>query len=420
MAFQKVTGTQDFLPQEKEVQKKVFEILRKTALQFGFLEVETPAIETVGLLTAKSGDEITRQLFVLEPKGEEKFALRFDLTVPLSRMFVENQRTLPKPVKWFCISRMWRYERPQKGRLREFYQLSVELFGSPRAEADAECINLLIACLKNLGLSEKDFVVRLNNRNLLEGLLEGIVSLDKIATAVRLIDKATKITSQEFVIECQKEQFSEGQITELKTLLDLKGTPALILERLSTWKLSERARQGLTEISAVCSLLNSPSICLSLSTARGLDYYTGTVFECFDNEGNFRSIAGGGRYDNLVGLIGGEQTCATGFAIGYATLALLLQEKELLPQPKKQIDYYVIAVTEEVRTQAYAIAQQLRKRATVDLDLMGRKMAKQLECAAITRAQTAIIVGPNELAQGKVRMRDMKTGNEQLVDIRTL
>ena len=420
MAFQKVTGTQDFLPQEKEVQKKVFDTLRKTALQFGFLEVETPAIEPVGLLTAKSGDEITRQLFVLEQKGEEKFALRFDLTVPLSRMFVENQRTLPKPVKWFCISRMWRYERPQKGRLREFYQLSVELFGSTRAEADAECINLLIACLKNLGLSEKDFVVRLNNRNLLEGLLEGIVSNDKIATAVRVIDKATKITPQEFVIECQKEQFSEAQITELKTLLELKGTPAWILARLSTWKLSERARQGLNELNAVCSLLNSPSICLSLSTARGLDYYTGTVFECFDNEGNFRSIAGGGRYDNLVGLIGGEQTCATGFAIGYATVAHLLQEKGLLPQPKKQIDYYVIAVTEEVRTQAYAIAQQLRMRATVDLDLMGRKMAKQLECAAITRAQTAIIVGPDEVAQGKVRMRDMKTGNEQLVDIRTL
>src|SRR3989344_428679 len=197
MTFQKPKGTQDFYPEDKALQNKIFNILRSVAQKYNFQEIESPAFENIEVLTKKEGEEITSQIFTLEKRGEEKFGLRFDLTVPAARMFIAKQKEIPKPVKWFYLSRMWRYEQPQTGRLREFYQLSAEIFGSDRPEADAEAISLLIDCFLALGLTANDFLVKINNRKLLQGIVAELVPQENITKVITLIDKKEKLSEQD-------------------------------------------------------------------------------------------------------------------------------------------------------------------------------------------------------------------------------
>src|SRR3989338_7334977 len=198
MAVQKPKGTVDFYPEELAVRSKLFDLLRQQALRYNFKEIESPAFENLSFLTKKEGEEIVGQIFSLEKRGDEQFGLRFDLTVPAARMFIEKQKSLPKPVKWFYLSRMWRYEQPQAGRLREFYQMSCEIFGSSKPEADAELLNLIIDCLASLGLTKNDFFIKINNRKLLEGLLLDIVDKNQTPGVIRIIDKRAKISQAEF------------------------------------------------------------------------------------------------------------------------------------------------------------------------------------------------------------------------------
>ena len=419
MKYQKPTGTMDFFPEDMELRKKVFDSLRNTAERFGFKEVESPAFESIELLTKKSGEEITNQIFVLEQKGEgkdkkERFGLRFDLTVPFTRMFVEKQKELAKPVKWFGISRMWRYERPQQGRLREFYQLSVEVFGSDKPEADAEIINLAVECLKDLGLSEKDFYVRLNNRKLLQGILEQLSdSKDKkvIDSLISLVDKKEKIGEEEF--SKALEEIGVKEIEKLKKILAVND-----IKEFETIELNKTAQDGLEELKNIIKLIDSKFVKLDLTTARGLAYYTGTVFELFDKSGKYRALAGGGRYDNMVELFNGEPCPATGFAIGYATLSLLLKEKGLAPKPDTGVEYYVIAIGDDVvKEKALNLVMKLRKKYSADWDIMGRSLAKQMSYANTINAKNVIIIGDEELKTGKIKIKDMKTGKEKTVNM---
>ena len=319
--YQKPKGTRDYYPEEKEVFNRIADSFRQSAKKYGFREVEAPAIETMDLLTAKQGDEIKSQIFILEKKGDEEFGLRPDITVPVTRMFIQKQFELPRPVKWFYITRMWRYERPQQGRLREFYQFGTEIYGPATPEADAEMISLAIDSLCSLGLKKKDFVVKINNRVLLQSLIEGIgIEKSSMDNVFRIIDKKAKISVEEFDIEL-------GKIIDPAKIKEIKGI--LAIRSLSKIK---KDTPGLENLQKVMDALKARKdfIELDLSTARGLAYYTGTVFEIFDRKGEFRSIAGGGRYDGLVQLLGSQKTPACGFGLGFATLTLLLEEKKLL------------------------------------------------------------------------------------------
>ncbi|MEK6886224.1 MAG: histidine--tRNA ligase, partial [Nanoarchaeota archaeon] len=366
---------------------------------------------TLELLTAKSGEEIKTQIFVLEKKSTEQLGLRFDLTVPAARLFVQKQKELPKPVKWFYIDKSWRYETPQKGRLREFYQYGVELFGSDKPEADAEVINLAIDSLKNLGLTSNDIVVKLNNRKLLEGLLLQSISKEKIEGVIKLIDKSAKISEDEFVIELKKLKLNENQISDVKKIISLKGKPSEIINRIEAK--TENTKLTLLEISKTIELLsaNKDFIVLDLSVARGLAYYTGTVFEIFDKNGEFRSIAGGGRYDKLVELFNGEPCPATGFGMGYATLSLLLESRGLLKKQDLSPDYYV-AYFPDVKKEALELIQKLRKNNIVETDLMERKFGKQMEYANSIKAKKLIVIGSNEVKDKIIKVKDMNTGQE--------
>ena len=433
-------GTEDFFPADFSVRKQVLDSLRATAIKYGFLEVETPAFETTEWLTKKSGDELLGQIFTLEQRGSEKFGLRFDLTVPITRLFLQKQRELQKPVRWFGLSRMWRYEAPQKGRLREFSQLSVECFGSDKVQADAELLNLFVDCYKNLGLTSKDFKVRVNSRMLLQGLLWGLncVSSEKQCDDVfRLVDKSSKISEDDFKKELKGVGLDDAQIKNVLEIVSLKGSPSDVLSRIDALNIGDLGlSDSLATLKNLFLFLPEEYFVMDLSIARGIAYYTGIVFEAFDVSGEFRALGGGGRYDNLIDLYGGERTPATGFGIGLSTLSLLLEKKNLIPKSKTGVDYFValvpkeqskeyqqyktlgtMGVSELVLRKAFDVARELRKNSSVVIDINERKLAKQFEYAQSIGAQKVVIVGEKDLAEGKVTIRDMKTGKEEKVDI---
>jgi histidyl-tRNA synthetase len=412
MEFQKPKGTEDFFPEDMEQRNRIFGSLRSTAARFGYNEVSSPAFETLSLLTKKGGEEIRGQIFTLEKRSTEEFGLRFDLTVPLTRMFIEKQKSQVKPVKWFSLDRMWRYEQPQKGRLREFYQLSVELFGTDSIYADAEIISLAITCLTDLGLTEKDFYLKLNSRKLLQALLLEILPEDKLEAAIRLIDKKSKITEDEFVKELKKEGIDKtDEILALlnKSLSDISSENGEVAKALS-------------DINRLLDLLGDKNkfVRFDISTARGLAYYTGIVFEAFDCEEKFRALLGGGRYDNLVELFGGQKTPATGFGIGYATLSLLLKEKNLLPDVEKAIDYYIAPLSEKEYKESLRVAAKLRKKYTVLIDLAGRNLGNQFKYANSMKARKVIVIGENEVVSGEVTVKDTASGKEEKITLKEL
>ncbi|MBN2421344.1 histidine--tRNA ligase [Candidatus Woesearchaeota archaeon] len=408
--YQKVKGTIDFYPEEKAMRDLLFSSLRNTAKKFNFKEIETPAFETLELLTAKSGEEIKAQIFTLEKRSTEQLGLRFDFTVPAARMFVQKQKELPKPVKWFVIDKAWRYEAPQKGRLREFYQFSCELLGSDKPEADAEVIRMAIELYKSMGLTEKDFYVRLNNRKLLVSLLSNIPQ-EKINSVLRVVDKVEKLSEKEFSDELKQLSLNEKQIKNIQNITLLKGKPSEIIQKISLE--SEATKTAVDEMTKIIDGLDGYEdfITLDLSLVRGQDYYTGTVFEFFDREEKYRAIGGGGRYDNLIELFKGEPCPATGFGIGLVPTMLLLEEKGLMPKLELRPDYYV-AYFPNVKKEALELVKKLRKNNIVETDLMQRKFGKQMEYANSIKAKKLIVIGENEVKERNIKIKDMNTGIE--------
>lgn len=412
MTFQKPKGTEDFLPKEMAEREAVFNILCKASQRFDFNEVDVPVVETQKLLTAKSGQEILQQLFTIEKKGAEDLALRFDLTVPMTRLFIEQQRVVPKPVKWFALQKNWRYEAPQKGRLREFFQWSVELFGSSNPEADAEIIRLALQGLYDLGLKKEDFVVRMNNRKLLEGLLSNIIGQVSLEEVTRMIDKSGKITTEEFKRELKALGLDDDCVDKIVRISQIKAPPSDAFEKVNQFFLSDLSKQGLQELKDICSLLPDAKVVIDLSIARGLAYYTGVVFEIFDAKGKFRAIAGGGRYDLLVQIFGGEAAPAVGFGMGYSTLRLLLEDRNLVPLAELGPDFFVVPVSENELSKAIEIANQLRTKYKVGIDLLRRKIGKQFDYANSIGAKKVLVIGENEVKRGSVKVKDMKSGQE--------
>ena len=411
MVFNKVKGSTDFYPKDKYIQNEIFSNFLKTARRFSFNEVESPAFEYMNLLTKKSGEEIKTQIFNLEKKSKEELGLRFEFTASLARMFIAKQKEIPKPVKWFSIGRVWRYELPQAGRLREFYQYNVEIFGSKKPECDAEVINLAIESLLSLGLVKKDFFVNINNRKLIQGLLLDIVNKKDLEKVLRVIDKRSKISEKVF-----KEELSFLSKDKIKLILELLN---FSFEDLEKYEMNDSARQGYDELKNILKYLDENIVKFDLGTVRGLAYYTGTVFEIFDTKQKYRALAGGGRYDDLIELFEGQNAGATGFGMGYSTVSLLLKEKGLLPTnfvgPK-----YFVAIVDEVRTEAIKFISKLRKKYSVEYDLNSRNLGNQFKYANSINSENIIVFGPDELKKGQVKVKNLNSGKEKVVKIDVL
>ncbi|MEM4267550.1 MAG: histidine--tRNA ligase [Candidatus Woesearchaeota archaeon] len=411
--FSKVKGTLDYYPNEAYIKNKIFSVFKTTARAFNFQEIDVPCIESFELLAAKQGEEIKEQIFNLERKGSERLALRAEFTPSFARTFIEKHKELQKPVKWFTIGKVWRYERPQAGRQREFFQFNAEVYGSNNPEADAEVINLAIECLVSLGLRTNDFFVKINNRKLLTGLLMEIIkekNEEDLAKVLRVIDKKKKISEKMF--EEELSFLRKEQIESIKSLfnIDIK----ILLEK----NLNKPSKEGLLELMEVLKYTNKDFVRFDMSVVRGLAYYTGTVFEIFDSEEKFRSLCGGGRYDNLLAIYGCEKTPATGFGMGLSTLSMLLKDKGLIPEPEMSPDYYIAIISDAAREEAINIASILRKKRSVEIDIMRRNLSNQIKYAKSIKAKKMVVIGEDELKTKKIKIKDLATGEEKSMGLK--
>ncbi|OGS36849.1 MAG: histidine--tRNA ligase [Elusimicrobia bacterium RIFOXYB2_FULL_49_7] len=414
MSLQAPKGTRDFYPEEMHLANHIFSVWRDTARLFGFEEYEGPIFEHLDLFTRKSGDEIVRQLYHFKDKSQRDLALRPEITPTLARFMVQKGPSLKKPVKWFSLPRLFRYERTQRGRLREFFQFNLDILGEPSVTADAELMAAVSAMLRAFGLSHQDFQIRVNSRRLMADLLEsGGFSEEKRNKAYGVLDKRDKVSPDELAkmyaeagISAAEQAYMDSIFTcqsfdEIKARFAGKAKEATLQEMDQLFKLVDW--YGLSDC-----------VRFDVSVIRGLAYYTGVVWEVFDAGRTLRAIAGGGRYDNLVELFGGEKTPAVGFGMGDVVLAELLREKGLLPAYRKNITAYVVNFNRESLEPAVTLAALLRKAGvSTEFALKAQNINKQLDAAK--NAQWALFVGGIEWEQGEVKIKNMEKGVEMTV-----
>lgn len=416
--FQTLPGFREFYPDDLARRNYLFRLWRQTAAAYGFAEYDAPVLEPLDLYKAKSGDEIEAQLFSFTDKGGREVALRPEMTPTVCRLVGAKANALKRPIKWFSIGEFYRYERMQKGRGRCFFQLNADIFGEPGPEAETELIGLLVQCLCAFGLTEQDFYVRLSDRNLWFYYLAAL-GLDeaRIRRVLGAVDRYEKYGDDAF--KGYTEQFGaldEALKAKVLAFLQIKSLPALeslltplgddrIAARLADWRklLGNLAAMGLERFIAV-----------DLGVVRGLAYYTGFVFEAFDRKGELRAIAGGGRYDDLVGKLGNADLPAVGFAIGDMTFALLLEQRGLTPALVHAPEVYCVIGGESERKAAFGVIQALRAAGfRVDYPLKDVAFGKQFKAAAEAGARLALIFGSDELAKGIVKVRDMNDRSER-------
>ncbi|MGI5965042.1 MAG: histidine--tRNA ligase [Candidatus Methanomethylophilaceae archaeon] len=403
-------GTRDFLPDEMERRRYYEGILRETALKFGFREVSTPIFEDLELFVLRSGPNIMNELYAFKDKGDRDLALRPELTAPAVRMFVNGMSNEPKPVKIFYFGQCFRYERPQNGRYREFFQFGAELIGSATPETDAEAIALAHAMIGALGI--KDFRFRIGHIGVLrDSLAAAGVPAGKMAEILQKLDKKRYDEARPLLEDAGA---GSDEISEIFSLTETSGGPE-VLDRIPG-----EAGDYLRKLTEILGVMGISDFEIDLGVVRGLDYYTGAVFEAEAPVlGAEKQICGGGSY-TLSELFGGEKVFSTGFAVGFDRI-LLAMEKEGISYEPRGIDAYVVPVSDDVRLKAMEITSMLRSAGvSCDTDIMGRKMAKAMKYASSVRAKYAVIVGKNELESDSVTLRNMETGAQETVAIKDL
>ena len=424
MQFQSLPGFREFYPDACALRNHIFGQWKQVARAFNFQEYDAPVLEPLELYIEKSGEEIVGQLFNFEDRGGRAVALRPEMTPSLARLIGAKANSLKRPIKWFNIGEHYRYEKPQKGRLRAFYQFNVDIFGEAGPAADAELIALLVQALRAFGLDSKDFKVRLSDRDLWLLILtaEGLDE-DGSATVLGIIDKLER-TAREQTVEKLAQVLGEGaaafldRIEEVIAIRDFDALSAYISNLSLEGDVAEQAKQRLDDWKALLSGLESSGagdfIHIDLGIVRGLAYYTGFVFEAFEASGEGRALAGGGRYDALVKKLGGPEMSAVGFAMGDVTLVDLLESKNRLPSYVQSPDFIAIIGGTEARDAALSDAALLRSMGyCVDYPLKNQGFGKQFKEANQKGARFALIYGTDELAKGVVKIRDFSTGVEQ-------
>ena len=417
MKVERVKGTRDFLPEEMAKRRWIFERIREVFERYNFHEVLTPTFEHTELFKLRSGEEVVKQLYAFLDKGGRDISLRPDMTSSVARLYVSSFQTAPKPIKWYYIANMFRYEEPQSGRFREFWQAGVELIGSDKVEADAEVIALFTESYLSTGL--EDFTVNIGDRVLLDEFAKMLGVKDDIGL-MRLIDKKDKLSRGEFVKALKDFRLSDDGVEKVLSLIGIKGKPDDVLPKAEELFTSENAKEEIKRLYELVDLLDaygvSKWIRIDLGIARGFDYYTSVVFEAIaPNDLGIGSIGGGGRYDNLIEVFGGRPTPATGFAIGIERLIPILEWKGLIPEVKLRPDVYVIPIgtQKELRKVSIEVLSALRRAGVkADIELTGRKLRKALDYAGRLGVPYVVLVGKKDLEAGRVTIRDMETGEQ--------
>ncbi len=397
--MQPLNGFRDFYPAECALRQAIFQRWRETVQRHGFAEYDGPPLEPLELYTKKSGDEIVQQLYNFVDRGERSVALRPEMTPTLARMVAARHRDFKKPIKWFSIPQVFRYERPQKGRLREHYQLNCDLIGEAGLGADIELIACLIEVLKQLGLTSEDFVIRISDRQFwIDFLRSHQIPEDRWYFYLQAIDKAEREKP-----EVTREKL--GPLTDEVDRIFKEGAPS---ERLAT------VIQGLQQMGY------SNEVAIDFRIVRGLAYYTGIVFEAFDRKGEFRAIAGGGRYDDLLKNLCGVDLPALGFGMGDVVLTELLKARGKTPELHDKIDDFVVIPDEAHRPASLALIRKLRESGRrVDYPLAPTKMGKQFELAE-QRGATRALIADALLEQGRIQVKTLATREQVEIAITDL
>ncbi len=416
-------GMRDIDPEEMSRRIWLADKIRQVMWNYGFQMLEPSPVENLETLEAKSGPTIRDEIYWFKDKAERNLGLRFDLTVGMTRM-VASRFDLPEPIKIASIGGVWRYDEPQFARYRYFTQWDAEIYGVADPSADAEIIALSSDILDSVGL--KDHAVKVSNRKLVEGFLRGLGNLaqGELDNLIRIVDKMGKIGSEQAEREFGRAGLSKDKIKRILGFADIGGDPDKAFKELEE-KLpkGEMITQGFKELTGtierVESLGKKDRIKIDLGIVRGISYYDGTVFEAYDQASeDVGAVLGGGRFDKLCKIYGKRDMPATGVAGGFERLMLSLERKELYPDIKQNPQVFVVTVNQTVWNDAVKIVRELRSQGIrADYDLKQRALGKQLEYSDTLKTRISIIVGPREIKEGSVRLKDMKTGDERNVRI---
>ena len=425
LSTQPYKGSRDFYPSDMKIRNFIFDNWKKVCKSYGYEEYDGPFLESFEVYAAKSGEElVNEQLYSFTDRGDRKVAIRPEMTPTLARMIAQKINELPRPIRWFSIANFWRYEKPQRGRGREFFQLNCDIFGVEGLEADLEIISLMADLMKSFGAKKDMFEIRINNRKLMDDFYRVLeLETEQMKIVNKAIDKRNKISEEEFVKWLSEDaKLTPEQINKLSDLIE-NPFPTI-------YSMCEEKYEGALEITKILNLINETGlndyVRIDVSTIRGLDYYTGTVFEIFDlNPKNSRAIAGGGRYDDLIGLFGNEKLTGTGFAIGDITFSDFLQTWDLLPKINDNIDYFITLWPSEnpqFTLTALEIARVLREKGFKVFSWLDKntKIDKQLKLADKKGAKFTVIVGENELKDNTLLVKDMKEKSQSEVKLKDL
>ena len=421
--FARLPGFRDFPPEDLVFREHILGAWRRVSARYGFQEYDGPPLEPLDLYVEKSGEEIVGQLYHFQDKGDRNVALRPEMTPSLARILGERHRSMAKPIRWFSVPQLFRYERQQKGRLREHFQWNVDVIGEEGVGADAEVIAVALDGLRDLGLDHDDVRARVSDRRLLTAVLSAIGVEDaRLPTALAIIDKIERAPADRSLDRLQAEVgLDEAGARATFELLDQGGLDSVKgkfgdLEAVAAEL--ERMEEYLGSLEAMGL---GAFVEFDLRIVRGLAYYTGIVFEIFDRKGELRAICGGGRYDHLLELVGGDPLPAVGFGMGDVVLGELLRDRDLAPAVAPEVDYFIVIIGEEHRDLAYAIAHAQRDRgAEVQYALREQPVRKQFTAAGSAGAREVIVLGPDEVARECAVLRDMASGDEREVPLKEL
>ncbi len=401
-----VKGTRDFYPADMAFRGWLYETIRTVSEQFGYQEFEGPYLERMELYAAKSGEElVNEQSFVFEDRGGDVVALRPELTPTLARMVASRSRQLIQPIRWWSFGPFWRYERPQKGRSREFFQWNIDLLGIVSPQSDAELAAIAATFFRAVGLSPKMIRIQINNRRFMDSKLEAIgIPLKKRSAVFHLIDRKDKMSDRAWQEKASSIDIDEDQFSGLVQLLGNKDA----------WKESDELCEffDAVEIMGVAEYIEYDPMVI-----RGLDYYTGTVFEARDSSGKFRAILGGGRYDNLVADVGGDPIPGVGFAMGDIVVSIVLEENGAMPDLKPNpSDVFVPLFDETTLSESLRLAAELRSAGLrVEWYPQPDKLKKQFKYADRNNIPIAVILGPDEIQSGTITIKDLRTVEQDTV-----
>lgn len=419
LSTQSYKGARDFYPEDKRLQDYIFGVWRRVCQRYGYEEYTAPLLESIELFASKTSDEIVNeQTYSFTDRGGRTVVMRPEMTPSVSRMVAARRQELGYPLRWFSIPECWRYERPQRGRNRQFWQLNVDLFGVSTVDADLEIISVADSILKEFGANEDMYQIKINSRKLVNLIMAQYLELEgsQIKQMIQLFDRKDKMPADDFVTKARDifkpDQVEAGieklyQLIKAETLADLPGSLA--------------ESQAIKEIQSLMTLLADrkiTSVTFDITLMRGFDYYTDIVFEVFDTDPeNNRAMFGGGRYDGLVGAFGVEPVATVGFGMGDAPIENFLSSHNLVPNLLPSTQLYIVPIGDSLG-EAQDVAAELRKRnVNIAMDLTDRKPEKMIKAALKLGVPYLLFVGENEVKNQKYILRNVETQKEDVLDI---